>query len=306
MVITLAGANTFSLGAALQKLVADYVAEQGDMGLERLDGEEASYERIQEALTSLPFLASSKMVLLKKPSANKTFIQNYETLLLELPETTSLIIVEPKPDKRSSYYKFIKKSTDYRDYDELDSRGLAQWLTRQAAEQGGSLTQGDAAYLVDRVGAEQQLLASELEKLLLYNSKISRQSINELTEQAPHSTVFELIEAAFSGDAKRTMKIYAEQRAQKVEPQQIIAMLTWQLHILALVKTAEKRSPQAIASEAKISPYVVQKSAIIARRLGAQQLKDFIAALLSLDLRLKSEAINADDAVTSYLLQLTQ
>jgi DNA polymerase-3 subunit delta len=305
MIITLTGTNTFSLSSELKQLVKTFVAEQGDMALETVDGEEANYERIQEALTSLPFLASAKMVVLKKPSANKLFVQKYDTLLLEMPESTSLILVEPKPDRRSSYYKFIKKKTDYREFNELDNNGLARWLTQTAKAQEGSISQADAAYLVERVGANQQALSNELEKLLLYNSAITRQTINELTEQAPQSTIFELIEAAFSGNAKRTMAIYDEQRAQKVEPQQIIAMLTWQLHILALVKTAEQRSPQAIASEAKISPYVVQKTAIIARRLGAQQLKDDISNLLELDLRLKSETINADDALTSYLLQLT-
>jgi DNA polymerase-3 subunit delta len=305
MTITLAGTNTFSLGQELKQLVTDFVNEHGDMALEKLDGEEASYERIQEALTSLPFLADAKMVVLKKPSANKLFVQKYEDLLLEVPKSTSLIIIEPKPDKRSSYYKFIKKTTDYREFNELDNNGLSRWLVQTAKAKEGGIGQADASYLVERVGANQQALSNELEKLLLYNSTITRKTINELTEQAPQSTIFDLIEAAFSGNVKRTMAIYDEQRAQKVEPQQIIAMLTWQLHILALVKTAEKRSPQAIASEAKISPYVVQKTAIIARKLGAQKLKDDISGLLKLDLRLKRETINADDALTSYLLQLT-
>jgi len=305
MIITLAGTNSFGLTNELHRLTAEYLKEQGDMGLEQLDGDDVSYERIQEALTSLPFLASSKMVVLKKPSANKFFVQNAEQLLLELPETTSLILVEPKPDKRSSYYKFIKKSTDYREFNELDNQGLAKWLVATAKEQGGTLTAADASYMVDRLGVNQLRLSNELEKLLLHNAVITRQDIDLLTERTPQSTIFELIEAAFSGDTKRMMRIYDEQRQQKVEPQQIIAMLTWQLHILALVKTAEQRSPQAIASEAKISPYVVQKSVIIARRLGAQQLKDDIKRLLSLDLRLKKEAVNADDALTSYLLQLS-
>lgn len=305
MIITLAGTNSFSLGNELRKLTTEYVKIQGDMGLERLDGEEASFERIQEALTSLPFLATSKMVVLKKPSANKLFVQNAERLLLELPETTTLILVEPKPDKRSSYYKFIKKSTDYHEFNEHDNQGLAKWLMSAAAAQGGSISQADASYMVDRLGLNQQMLNSELEKLLLYNKSITRQAIDLLTERTPQSTIFELIEAAFAGNNQRTMHIYNEQRAQKVEPPQIIAMLTWQLHILALVKTAEQRSPQAIASAAKLSPYVVQKSAIIARRLGAQKLKDDIKKLLALDLRLKKETVNADDALTSYLLHLS-
>src|SRR4051812_34103675 len=107
MIVILTGSNSFLLRAELQRRVAAFVAEYGDMGLERLDGEEAEYARIQEALQSLPFLADKKMVVLTSGSSNKQFAEKAEELLKELPETTELIIVEPKLDKRSGYYKFL-------------------------------------------------------------------------------------------------------------------------------------------------------------------------------------------------------
>ena len=292
------------LGAALTTLTQQFLDEQGDMALEKLDGEEASFERIQEALQSLPFLASKKMVILRAPSANKQFTEHAERLLQELPETTDVILVEPKLDKRSSYYKLLKKVTDFQEFAELDRAGLARWLVTAAKAQGGSLSQGDASYLVDRAGASQQLLQHELEKLVLYNPSISRASIELLIEPTPQSTVFELLEAAFAGNTKRAMQLYDEQRALKVEPQQIIAMLAWQLHILALIKAAGNRAPDQVAREGKVNPFVVRKSSAVARTLSGPKLKALIGDLLTIDRRLKRESIDADEALQNYLLKL--
>ena len=112
MITTLAGENSFGLQRELRQIVDTFVAEQGDLGLERLDGQEVSLDRISEALTSLPFLANKKLVVLRAPSANKQFTEQAEQMLSDIPETTDVIIVEPKLDKRLSYYKFLKKATE--------------------------------------------------------------------------------------------------------------------------------------------------------------------------------------------------
>lgn len=305
MKVTLTGENSFMLRAELTTLVQQFLDEHGDMALERLDGEESSFERMQEALQSLPFLASKKMVVLRTPSLNKQFTEHAERLLKELPESTDLILVEPKLDKRSSYFKLLKKVTDFREYAELDRNGLARWLVSAAKGQGGSISHGDASYLVDRAGASQQMLRQELEKLLLYNPEISRESIDLLIEPTPQSTIFELLEAAFAGNTKRSLQLYEEQRALKVEPQQIIAMLAWQLHILALIKAASGRPADQVARDAKLNPFVVRKSAAIASKLTLAKLKALIADLLTIDRRLKREALDADEALQNYLVQLS-
>lgn len=305
MIITLTGSNSFGLQHELRKIVAAFLAEHDAMGLERLDGEEAEFDRLSEALTSLPFLAAKKLVILRTPGANKKFAEQAEKLLAEIPETTDLIIVEPKLDRRGTYYKLLKKATDYREFPELDIIGLGRWASERAQAAGGSLGLNDARFLVERVGANQQLLANEVDKLLLASGPITRQTIEALTEPTPQSTIFELLEAAFSGNSKRAMALYQEQRALKVEPQQIIAMLAWQLHIVALVKTAGQRSPDQIAKEAKVSPYVVKKTTAIARSITAKEFKTLLQDLLKLDSRLKRESLDADEALQYYLLRLS-
>lgn len=304
MITTLTGENAFGLGAELSKLTASFLAEHDEFGLEKLDGEEAEYARLQEALTSLPFLADKKLVVLRRPSANKEFTEKAEGLLAGVPDTTDVIVVEPKLDRRLAYYKLLKKQTDFREFKELDPGGLARWLAAEASAKEGKISQADASYLVQRVGANQQLLGNELEKLLLHNAQISRQSIDLLTEATPQSTIFELLEAAFAGNAKRTMQLYKEQRALKVEPPQIVAMLAWQLHVLALIKAGRDRSAEAIAGEAKLSPYVVKKSQGIARKLSIAELKTLIRDLLDIDVRSKKVGLDADEALQNYLLKL--
>jgi DNA polymerase III subunit delta len=304
VITTLTGSNSYLLKAELRRLVDAFVAEYTDMGLEKLDGEEAAYDRMREALESLPFLASKKLVVLASPSANKEFVEKAVDLLKELPETTDVIIIEPKPDKRLSYYKFLKKNSELKEFNELDEYGLSKWLTESAKDGGAEITQSDARYLVERVGANQQLLSNELAKLITYNPKITRQTIDLLTEPTPHSTIFELLDAALGGNTKYALKLYEEQRAMKVEPQQIIAMLAWQLHVLALVKTAGERDANEVAKEAKLNPFVVRKTQGLARRMTLTEIKGLIHRTLKLDIRLKSEAIDADDALQHLLMSV--
>ena len=306
MITTLTGENEVARGAEVRRAVAGFEKEYGDMAVERLDGEEATYERMAEAAQSLPFLAARKLVVLRAPGANKEFAEKFEAFIAGASETNDVIIVEPKLDKRLSYYKQLKKLTDFKEFAVLDANGLAKFAVEYTKEQGGSVSAGDVRLLVERVGTNQLGLQQELDKLLAFSTSITRESIENLTEKTPQSTVFELLDAAFAGDAKRTMKLYDEQRALKVEPQQVIAMLAWQLHVLAVVKTAKDRSPEQIAREAKLNPFVVRKTLALVRGISLARLRELITSLREFDVRTKTEGIIADEAVRFYLLQLAE
>ncbi len=304
MIITLGGENSFGLQRDLRQSIDAFVKKHGDLALEQIDGEETDFARLQESLNSLPFLATRKLVVLRTPSKQKQFVEKVDQLLDGLPETTELIIVEPKLDKRLGYYKYLRSKTDFREFFELDQNKLAQWLTKAAKEQGGSLSSYEARYLIERVGTSQQLLSNELDKLLLYDLVITRRTIDLLTEPTPGSTIFQLLEAAFAGNTKRTLELYTEQRLLKVEPAQIIAMLAWQLHILAIIKTAGDRSSDVVSKEARLNPFVVRKSQSLARNLNLSELKKLISDLLNIDRKTKRTNIDPDEALQHYLLEL--
>ncbi len=304
MICVLTGANDFTRKAELKKLVQSFIVEHGDFGLEKIDAGEVELGRFLESIASLPFLAPRRMIVLDQPSSNKSINENIDKLLDSVAETTDLIIVEPKFDKRSVLYKTLKKKADFREFNELDEQGLARWLVTEAKARDGELSLSDASYLVQRVGINQLTASNELDKLLIYDALITRETIDYLTEQLPQSSVFDLLDAAFSGNTKRAMELYQEQRTQQVEPQAIMGMIVWQVHVIAVVKANEKLSPDEIARAAKLNPYVIRKTQSLTRNLSLKQVKELVARTLALDVRLKSEAVDADDAVQHFLITL--
>lgn len=304
MIRTLSGANSFLLQHQLRQLIQLFIAEHGEFGLERLSAAEAEYAKLLEAAQAMAFLAPKRLVVISDVASNKDLSEKISDFLSLVNDQTDIIFVESKFDKRSSLYKTLKKESDFTEFAELDEQGLAKWLVSEAKNQAGEISINDARYLVQRTGINQLRLSNELAKLLSYGPKVSRSSIDLLTSPNPQSTVFELLDAAFSGNKKRALQLYQEQRQQKVEPQAILAMLAWQLHVLAVVKTSNGKSPEQIAKDSKLNPFVVRKSAGLVRSISSSQLKELVHHTLQLDIRLKSESLDADTALQNLLISL--
>ncbi|MBA2278877.1 DNA polymerase III subunit delta [Candidatus Saccharibacteria bacterium] len=304
MVITLTGSNDFLRKIALQKIKADFVKNHGDFGLENIHSGEVELGRLLESVASLPFLAQRRMIILDDPSSNKLLGEKIEQFLDAIANTTDLIMVERKFDKRLTLYKVLKKRTDYREYLDLDEHGLARWLSMEATQRGGELNSSDAHYLIQRAGSNQMGLSNELDKLLSYEPTISKGTIDLLIEPLPQSSVFHLLDAAFAGNHKKALELYDDQRNQQVEPQAIMGMLAWQLHVIAVVKFNEKEGADIIAKEAKLNPYVVRKTLNLTRNLSQKAVKELVSRALALDVSLKTENIDADDAVQHFLLTI--
>jgi len=304
MTITLSGSNDYLVNNELHKLLSDFGATNGDMAIEKLFADEVDYQKIYDALTSLPFLSAEKMVVIWNPSTNSQFAEKAEYLLGNLADSTDVIFVESKIDKRSSLYKLLKKQTDYREFGELDGNGLVHWLVNLAKAQNANISESNARFLIERLGTNQQMLFSELSKVALYDKNITKASIEITTEPIPQSSMFELLDSVFSGNSKRALALYQEQRDLKEEPQKIIGMLVWQFHIIALIKAAKQLNSEQIAKDSMIHPYVVSKTTAIASKITLSQLRRMIHDLLELDVRLKTESIDDDEALKLYILSL--
>lgn len=306
MIVTFTGSNDFDRIQAIDSAVAAFITEYTDMSVERFDGESTDANQLFGAMQSPPFLTARKLVIVRQPSAQKAFTEGFADALPRIPETTDVYLIEPKLDKRQGYYKTLQKHTDFRDFAPLDANGLAHWAVDYAKQASGSLSLPDARYLIDRLGVDQLRVQNELDKLLLYAPQITDKTINILTDRMPQGTVFELLDAAFAGRTAHALSLYAEQRALRVEPQAILAMIVWQMHILATVKMAGTRDAQDIAKQAKINPFVVRKTQGLARKLTVLKLRQLVAELAALDMRLKRTATDADEAVQLFILQLGQ
>lgn len=304
MIITLAGNNNFSLQRRLSELTNKFLKEESSLALERIDATESTYEAIIDAVASIPFLASSKMVVVRELSQNKQAAENIEQLISSASDSTQLVLVEPNVDKRTSFYKTLKTKTDLEEYGEKTVQELVTWLVGEAKKLDGSISHADASYLIDRVGVNQGILFNELNKLIINSPELTKESIDLLTEKAPSGKIFDLLDAIFAGNKQKALDFYEQQRAQKVEPEAILALLTWQLNILSLVKYAPGKPADQIAKDAKLNPYPVQKAQSLASKISNDKLGEMIAQALAIDHKSKTISIDLDEALKAYIVSL--
>ncbi len=304
MIITLTGNNSFALRQRLNELTSDFVSKYGELVLEKFDGEEDEAVAIIEGLQSLPFLAQQKLVVIRNGSSNKQFAEEIEQIISSIAKTTNVIFYEPQIDKRTAYFKVLKSHTQFEEYSELDTHSLAKWLVEEAKIEGGQLGLADANYLVERVGVNQSLLANELNKLLTYKPEITRANIDLLTEPTPRSKVFDLLDAAFGGRKEQALRLYEDQRAQKVEPQAILAMIAWQLQQIAITKTAGSRSITEVSRDSGMKEYPLRKAKNLADKLSDNDLKKMVYGALEIDWRGKTTSLDMDEALKTYIISL--
>src|SRR4051794_29889768 len=108
MIITIIGSNHYSLKRRLDELVGEFMNEHGELALERIDAEEAEPQAVLDAVQSLPFLSTRKLVVVRGAAANKTLSGQIEQIIDSAGDTTDLIFYEPAIDKRSGYFKVLK------------------------------------------------------------------------------------------------------------------------------------------------------------------------------------------------------
>ncbi|HEY1644919.1 MAG TPA: DNA polymerase III subunit delta [Candidatus Saccharimonadales bacterium] len=302
MVITLTGDNQYLIDAEISKLKIGLDAD--GLSVTKINAQEVSLEDLKMELSSYSLFSEQRLIILYVPSKVKGFDEYIEEASSNLADQTTVVIVEPTLDKRKTYYKYLQAKTDFRQFAQLSGAALTKWAEDYVKELGGSISPGDTAYLIDRVGDDQLLLSQEITKLILYSEDINRTTIDLLTEQSASSTIFELLDAAFSLNSKKALNIYTEQRLQKVEPEQILAMISWQLNTLALYMTSKNLSSSQITSGSGLSPYTLSKARQIAAKLVFSDLKRLVGDLSSLDLRSKTTSFDLDEGLKNFIVGL--
>jgi DNA polymerase III subunit delta len=302
MVQTFTGKNAFLLSSALSKTINKFEIEAGRFAVERIDASETEFDNIIQSVQSLPFISPQKLVIITSLQANKVMMERIEELIERVADGVDVILVDPNLDKRKSSYKLLQKHTKLTEFSDLDFRGLTIWIAKYSEEQDAKMDSRTAQYLLERVGANQQQLAREIEKLALYDKEITKSTINELTEASVQSTIFNLLEAVFSRNINRAMKLYEEQRSAQIDPHYIIAMFTWQLQNLAQAVYDDTKTESSLVAAGQ-SPYTARKSLQLARHVSKARVKKMIIELSELDAESK-KSVDVDEALKLYILSV--
>lgn len=262
MITLLIGENSFEIEQALAEITSSF---SGDV--EKVDASKLQLAQLPDILMGVSLFATARVIVIRNLSENKPIWSVFGDWISKISDDIHLVLVEPKPDKRTSTFKSLKDNVAIKEFQSWTERDIAKaekWVMSQSKKHGFDIDAKNAQLLVRRVGVDQWQLFHALEKLALVDA-VSADVIRDVIEPNLTENVFELFETALRGDVKN-LKAMLGVLEQSEDVFRLFALLSTQVFQLAAVMSATKSDN--IAKDFGIHPYVVQKLESIAKRIG--------------------------------------
>lgn len=287
MITLLVGENSFEVNQALQALTRAF-----DGVAERVDGSELALRSVPDLLMGSTLFADKRMVIIKQLSDNKSVWPDLGDWLTRLSDDVHLVLVEPKPDKRTKTYKDLQKIAtvaEYKPWTERDTAKAEQWVAGEAKVLNCEIDNAAIRLLVHRVGPDQWLLHQALQKLAVLDA-ITTDIIIEVIDANPTENVFDLFELALRGNAVRIKQMIGTLELSE-DPYRLFGLLSGQAFQLAALAVAGDKPNAEIAKDLGVHPYGLSKLQSSAHKLGRAGAKRIIDAFAEADKAMKTSAV---------------
>jgi DNA polymerase III subunit delta len=285
MITLLTGENSFENERALQRIIAEAAIE-----VERIDGATLETKHLPDLLMGATLFADKRLVVIRNIAENKSLWSDFGVWLARVSDDIHLVLIESKPDKRTKTYKDLQKLASIQEskaWTDRDGLKAEQWVVKEATLRGFELDKKCARLLVDRVGIDQWLLDQALEKLAVVE-RITPELIEEIIEANPAENVFNLLEAALRGDARRLRSMITTLEVNE-DPYRLFGLLSSQGFQLAALSVTDKPSSE-VAKDLGAHPFMLSKLTSHAARMGQAGVRKLIAALAEADNGMKTSS----------------
>lgn len=285
MITLLTGENSFELERALREIVRGF-----DGAVERIDGAELELRQLPDLLMGGTLFAAQRLVVIKGLSENKTIWTTFGDWLTRASDDVHLVLVEPKPDKRTKTYKDLQKVArvqEFKPWGDRDGALAEKWTQTEARVLGLSLEAAHARQVVARVGVDQWALYRALEKLAVLD-EVTPEVIADVIELSPTENVFNLFETALRGDTRTVAQMIATLELTE-DPYRVFGLLSGQVVQLLALSLGDKPSAD-IAKDVGAHPYAVSKLGSYAKKFGAVGSKKVIEAFAQADTAMKTSS----------------
>lgn len=301
MIILLTGDNAYQAAEEIRRLEHDV-----GVSIERFSGEELDMAKLADIMKGASLFASTRLIVIDTLSIRPDLWAQAAEWMTFVDDTTTLVLRDEKPDKRTRAYKDILKHAKLIEAISWTEkqRGLAErWLTALAKEQGVAVSSTQVRDMVSRalvLGSksgqrvvDQQMLAHAV-TALRGSKSVTDDTIATVLPVSTSDAVFDLLDIAVQGNGTLLRQRLDDLRLTQ-EGYQLLALVLsqWsQLVMLGLTKGEYAGD---------IHPFVKQKLQIVATKLSRAQLRRLTVLAAELDIATKSTGLSAWDALERFL-----
>jgi DNA polymerase-3 subunit delta len=166
---------------------------------------------------------------------------------------------------------------------------------------------GDAQTLVDTVGRDLRRLEAEIDKLVAYagaSGQITAADVRTVAAEGPAASVFELADAVGERDTPRALRLLRGMLQAGESPLMVHAMIA--RHVRALVGAralaARGMSPDAMAPEIGMAPWLARNAARQASRYEPSELAAALSALADAEEQMKTSQADAGLVLERWII----
>lgn len=291
------------------RLVRAALGEGGEMNRTCFAGKNIDPVQLVDLARTVPFFAERRVLLIENSGFFESGCPELADYLAAPEETSVLIFVETKVDRRTGLYKAMTKNNGFElSCDAQDEQTLRKWIVKRFSDEGKSISQATAAMLLSRVGNDMFCLAAEMEKLICYGmdrTEITAADVEAVCAGWITGRIFDMTDAIAAGDTDRALAVYAEMLAQKEPAQRISALIIRQLNLMLQageLSRAGKRGRE-LGEMLSLHEYVAGKYAGWAARYRPGELARLLSRAAAQDAAVKTGRLDAGLAVEMLIIQ---
>lgn len=310
MIELIIGTNAY---AVQQRLTA--IEQETSLEPERIDVDELTLNGLADIMRGASLFIERRLVILRQLSERKDLWDKLGEWANVLPSKTTLVLIEPKPDKRTKTYKILQKAAKITTAEPLTERKrpmAERWLMQYAAAHKVSLTRVQAGDMVGRAlvpdDSGRSLMVDQLQlahavAALTHANQVTDQAIAAVLPPAREFSVFALVELAVRRQAKQLQSALNELQLTD-DPHKLAPLIWTQWSQLVAIAFYDSTNDAAIAQELALHPFVVKKMQPLARQIHIDDLRQFTQQAARLDVAAKTGDIPPWDAINDFLFAI--
>jgi len=306
MIYLIHGENAYLQEVELQKITKIAGARA-----ERIDVDVLSLNALADIVRGGSLFAMKRLVVIRELSRDATLFGKLAEWAGEVPDETTVVLVERKLDKRTKAYKTIIKAATVilaEALTERDVRMAEEWLRTVAKQYNVPLSPAQVTQMVERalVASEKvssrvvdQMQLAHAIKALAGSKEVSDAMIATVLPQAMVDSVFDMLEIAARRESARLDALLIDM-ARTEDGHRVLALLSGQWAQLAAVAVLGGSS-QSIATELGLHPFVARKMQEMANRFKSSEIRTLTQLIADLDIDTKTSQAGPWDAVYRFL-----
>ena len=304
--ILLTGEDTFRLHERLRVLKKGFTQKypEGELKIfetpQRGDGHDNNnaLRELNDLVCTPNLFGGKRLAICENNWWNAEKFEKADTFFKHLSENadnSTILVVQPKLDKRTKWSKFFLENTRKEEFNLLNESNLLRWIERRTEILGSSISRKDAQFLMNRCGTNLWNLSSELEKLATASDtqSISQKIIESLCMPQPQLEVWDFLEKLSRGDAKGAIQRFRSLLLMGTPIQQIFSLIQREIRIHAQLRAGLDQGLQEneIAKQTKLHPFVVKKTIRCTQKFSTQKIRKLYDQLFDIEKRMKSGGI---------------